>query len=390
MGLFDVVEEQKDGLDIIRVIVASGSEKPYYKKRFGMTPKGCYVRIGTASEPMTQSMIDNIFSKRTRNSIGKIRANRQDLTFEQLKIYYEGKGLPLNSKFASNLGLQTEQGTYNYVGYLMADNNALSVKVAKYKGQNRIHLIENNEYGYCSIVKATKQVLDKIDLENRTRSRITSKDRIDTRMWNAIAIREAVVNAIVHNDYTREVPPKFELFDDRIEITSAGGLPEALNEEEFFMGYSVPRNQELMRIYKDLELVEHLGSGVPRILETYPKKCFVFTENFIRMVFPNAWNLNEEIQSQPNTMQAPCKYRASTIQVCEVVLNLNGEIDRSSLQQKLGLANRDHFRKAFLNPAINEGFIEMTIPDKPNSRMQKYRLTLKGQELQEQLKKNNR
>ena len=78
------------------------------------------------------------------------------------------------------------------------------------------------------------------------------------------------------------------------------------------------------------------------------------------------------------------------MQVCEVVLNLNDEMDRSSLQQKLGLANRDYFRKSFLNPAINEGFIEMTIPDKPTSRMQKYRLTLKGQELQEQLKKNNK
>lgn len=75
------------------------------------------------------------------------------------------------------------------------------------------------------------------------------------------------------------------------------------------------------------------------------------------------------------------------MQVCEVVLNLNDEMERSSLQQKLGLANRDRFRKSFLNPAINEGFIEMTIPDKPNSRMQKYRLTLKGQELQVQLKK---
>ena len=75
------------------------------------------------------------------------------------------------------------------------------------------------------------------------------------------------------------------------------------------------------------------------------------------------------------------------MQVCEVVLNINDKMARSSLQQKLGLANRDHFRKSFLNPAINEGFIEMTIPDKPNSRMQKYRLTLKGQELQEQLKK---
>lgn len=242
--------------------------------------------------------------------------------------------------------------------------------------------------GYCSIVKATKQVLDKIDLENRTRSRITSKDRIDTRMWNAIAIREAVINAIVHNDYTREVPPKFELFDDRIEITSAGGLPESLNEEEFFMGYSVPRNQELMRIYKDLELVEHLGSGVPRILETYSKECFVFTENFIRMVFPNAWNLNEEDKSNKQVTQQVTQQ--VTNEVIALVLLVNQEQKREELQNLLALKDRENFRRSYLQPAIKEGFIEMTIPDKPNSRMQKYRLTLKGQDLQEQLKKNNK
>ena len=70
--------------------------------------------------------------------------------------------------------------------------------------------------------------------------------------------------AIVHNDYTSEVPPKFEFFDDRIEITSFGSLPQGLTESEFFEGYSVPRNKELMRIFRDLDLVEHLGSGVPR------------------------------------------------------------------------------------------------------------------------------
>ena len=57
------------------------------------------------------------------------------------------------------------------------------------------------------------------------------------RLWNPVALREAIINAIVHNDYTREVPPKFEMFSDRIEITSAGGLPEDLSKEEFFQGF---------------------------------------------------------------------------------------------------------------------------------------------------------
>lgn len=237
LGLFDVVSEHKDGLDIIKLIVASGIEKPYFLKKYGMTEKGAFIRIGTASEPMPQKMIDTLFAKRTRNSISKIKSNRQDLTFEQLKIYYEATGSKLNEKFATNLELVNEDGFLNYVGYLLADHNGTSIKVAKYKGLSRVNLIENNEYGYCSLIKATKQVLDKLELENKTITKITSKERENQRLWDAIALREAVINAIIHNDYTNEVPPKFKIFDDRIEITSAGGLPDALNQEEFLKAF---------------------------------------------------------------------------------------------------------------------------------------------------------
>ncbi|MDD5699379.1 MAG: ATP-binding protein [Victivallaceae bacterium] len=231
-------------------------------------------------------MIEELFSSRTRNSIGKIKAPRQDLSFEQLKIYYDESGLHLGDKFASNLELLTEAGEYNYAGYLLADKNGNSIKVAKYAGKDRIDLIESNEYGYYSLIKAAKQVLDKLDLENKTATKITSKERIDTRLWNAVALREAVTNAIIHNDYSNEIPPKFEIFSDRLEITSAGGIPQGLDQDEFFEGYSVPRNKEFMRIFKDLEMVEYLGSGLPRILKVYSKDCFVFSANFLRIIFP--------------------------------------------------------------------------------------------------------
>ncbi|HCY24544.1 MAG TPA: transcriptional regulator [Bacteroidales bacterium] len=292
MGLFDVVCEQKEGVDIIKIIVLSGSEKPYFLKKFGMTEKGCFIRIGSASEPMPQRIIDELFAKRTRNSISKIKSNRQDLHFEQLKIYYEERGLKLNARFTTNLELLNADGDLNYVAYLLSDTNGLSIKVAKYKGLNRVELIENNEYGYCSLIKATKQVLDKIELENKTRAKITSKEREDSRLWNPVAMREAIINAIVHNDYTNEVPPKFEIFADRIEITSAGSLPDSISLEEFFEGISVPRNKELMRVFKDLELVEQLGSGIPRILESYGRECFKFTANFLRMTFPATGNVH--------------------------------------------------------------------------------------------------
>ena len=161
MGLFDVSAETIDSKNVIKITLASGTEKPYYIKKLGMSEKGTFIRIGTAAEPMPIKMIESLFAKRTRNSIGKIKSPNQNLTFEQLKIYYEGSGKELNQQFAPNLELLTEEGQYNYVAYLLADTNGISVKVAKYDGLDRVDLIENNEYGYCSLIKATKQVLDR-------------------------------------------------------------------------------------------------------------------------------------------------------------------------------------------------------------------------------------
>lgn len=284
LGLFDVALEHFQEQNIIKIILASGSEKPYYIKKRGMSEKGCFIRIGSASEPMPGTMIEDLFSKRVRTTLSKIPSPRQELTFEQLRIYYASKHLRLNDNFAKNLEFLTETGKYNYVAYLMADENNVSIKVAKYKGGDRIDLVENNEYGYTSLIKATKAVLDKLEIENTTFAKITSKERIETHLWNPIAIREAVINAIIHNDYTNEIPPKFEIFEERLEITSAGSLPLGISKEEFFNGVSNPRNREIMRIFKDLEMVEQLGSGVPRILQVYGRESFVFMQNFTRMV----------------------------------------------------------------------------------------------------------
>ena len=285
LGLFEVILETIEEKSVIKIIIASGRETPYYIKKNGMSEKGCYIRVGSSSEPMSQTMIEDLFAKRVRNSLGNIKSRRQDLTFEQLKIYYEEKGLKLNEKFASNLELLTDDGYYNYVAYLMADSNGVSIKVAKYAGTNKVDLIENNEYGYCSLIKATKRVLEKLEIENKTAALITSTTRKEQPLWNKVALREAVINAIVHNDYTTENPPVFEIFSDRIEITSTGGLSIIKNIDDFFSGYSNPTSRELMRIYKDLELVEHLGSGLNRILEAYDKDSFVIKQNYMKNIF---------------------------------------------------------------------------------------------------------
>ncbi|MDX2469733.1 MAG: ATP-binding protein, partial [SAR324 cluster bacterium] len=312
---------------------------------------------------MTQRVIEDLFSRRVRNSIGSIKSREQALNFEQLKIYYNETSVNLNKQFAHNLELLTADGAYNYAAYLLSDVNGLSVKVAKYSGINRVNLIENEEYGYCSIIKATKAVLEKLKVENKTFAHITFDKREEQKLINPIALREAVINAIIHNDYSNEVPPKFELFDDRLEITSAGAIPSGFDEEEFFMGYSVPQNKELMRVFRDLDMVEQLGSGVPRILESYPRTIYNFTANFIRLVLP--FDKKNDITTEQATEQA-------TEQVNKVLEFCKEGRSRKEIQEFLGLKHREHFRSEILNPLLEQGLLKLTLPEKPKSPKQKY------------------
>jgi predicted HTH transcriptional regulator len=195
--------------------------------------------------------------------------------------------LKLNDQFDDNLDLRNSDGAYNFLAYLLADNNGASIKVAKYAGMDKIDLIENEEYGYRCLITAIYRVLDKLAVENKTFAKITSRNRLERKLINQVALREAFINAVVHNDYSLGWPV-VEFFSDRVTITSTGGLVEGLSKEDFFSGRSMLRNRELMRVFKDVELVEGLGSGVRRILEAYDRSVFEITPSFIVVTFPYA------------------------------------------------------------------------------------------------------
>ena len=141
------------------------------------------------------------------------------------------------------------------------------------------------EYGNRCLITATQRLLDRLDVENTTYAKIEYFGRKEQEKIDSKALKEAVINAIVHNDYSYGNSPIVELYSDRVEITSAGGLPQELSQEEFLEGVTAPRNKELIRVFKDVDLIENIGSGVLRILDAYDKSCFRFMEHFLRVSF---------------------------------------------------------------------------------------------------------
>ena len=101
---------------------------------------------------MTDKMIDEMYSSRIHASISIMASPRQNPTFNQLKANHAAKGIILNDRFADSLGLLTTDGRYNFLAYLLADENDMSMKVAKYAGTDKCDLLESTEYGYCCLI----------------------------------------------------------------------------------------------------------------------------------------------------------------------------------------------------------------------------------------------
>lgn len=377
LGLFDVTVETIDNKEVIKVIISSGTEKPYYLRKKGRTPEGCYIRVGSSKERMTERMIDDMYARRIKNTLKEIDSPRQELTFNQLKIYYEEHGLKLNDNFLQNLDLLTSEGKYNYNAFLLADENTVSIKLVRYLGTNKLELLENLEFGNRCLITATQRILDRLDVENTTYAKIEYFGRKEQEKIDSKALKEAVINAIVHNDYSYGNSPIIELYSDRIEITSAGGLPQELSQEEFLEGVTAPRNKELIRVFKDVDLIENIGSGVLRILDAYDKSCFKFMDHFLRVSFKykeNPFEYNEKTDKITNKKTDKITTKKIKTKPQEKdILSFCGEAKTlREIAEHFGFKDIATFRKNYLNNLIENDKIKMTIPDKPKSRNQKY------------------
>jgi len=148
----------------------------------------------------------------------------------------------------------------------------------------------------------------------------------------------------------------------------------------------IPRNKELMRVFKDLEMVEHLGSGLPRITEFYGPECFRFTENFLRITFAASRSVYADEETAPvagqvtDPVEAPVEAPVHLTETERKILAAvaSQPLGRSALLSALGYGQPTGNYKAAMARLLQAGLIEPTLPDKPNSRLQQYSLTDKG------------
>lgn len=206
-----------------------------------------------------------------------------------------------------------------------------------------------------------------------------SAKRIDSPLYPEDAVREALINALAHRDYSSTAGGvSIHIFPTRLEIWNSGALPEGITAEHLATGHiSVLRNPDIAHVLYLRGLMEKAGRGTVLMY----KQC-------------EANNLPAPVwQSDPAlgvrvTFQTGEVTEEVTEEVMRVLHVMTDSMKRSEIQDQLGLKHEEHFRRAYLLPAMEAGLIEMTIPDKPRSRLQQYRLTGKGLQFLKQTEKS--
>lgn len=193
------------------------------------------------------------------------------------------------------------------------------------------------------------------------------------------AIRELVINTIIHRDYTSPVDSIIKVYDDKIELFNPGKLPDGLTITKLLKGdyVSIARNKKIAEAFKSAGLIEKYGSGIKRILNGF-KEYGLPTPEFREMsggFMVTVYNKTEQVTEQV----AEQATEQVTKQVERLLFSLRGKtLSSSVLMRKLGLSHRPTFLYNYIRPAIQYRLIEMTIPGKPPSGLQRYRLTNKG------------
>ena len=157
-------------------------------------------------------------------------------------------------------------------------------------GKNKLEFKDRKEFT-GSVLKQANEAFEYLNLFNRIKGKIVGLERVDTRDYPEYALREALLNAIIHRDYNFTGSILISLFDDRFEITSLGGLVKGLNMADLYYGVSESRNPNLANVFYRLKYVESFGTGIERIFESYEnydkKPLLLNTENTFKVVLYN-------------------------------------------------------------------------------------------------------
>lgn len=285
---YETIEEA--GKKIVVVDIQRGTDRPYYLAKKGMRPEGVYVRQGYSSVPATDTAILRMIKETDGDRFEAMRSLNQELTFEAVKKEFELRKVEFGPQQMRTLKLIDQDNLYSNLALLLSDQCVHTIKAAVFQGKDQTIFKDRREFS-GSLMKQMNEVYDFIDFRNQTRATIEKLRRIDVRDYPEIAVRESLLNLLVHRDYSFSASAFIRIYEDRIELVSIGGLMPGIELEDIMEGISVCRNQDLANVFYRLHLIEAYGTGMEKIMKAYEgmkeKPEIQTTKNTFKIILPN-------------------------------------------------------------------------------------------------------
>ena len=279
-----------DGKAVVAVNIQRGTNRPYYLAKKGLRPEGVYVRQGYSSVPATDTAIRQMIKETDGDSFENMRSINQALTFEATKKEFEKRNVVFGQPQMQTLKIVSADGIYTNLGLLLSEQCPHTIKVAVFEGINQNVFKDRREFS-GSLMQQLNEVYDYIDFHNQTHATFRKLLRIDTRDYPEVAVREALLNTLVHRDYSFRASTLISIYDDRIEFVSIGGLLPGLELDDLMMGVSVCRNPHLANVFYRLQLIEAYGTGMKKIMGAYANALvqpkIKTTNNAFKIILPN-------------------------------------------------------------------------------------------------------
>ena len=367
--------EVMDGKQVVVVTIQRGTARPYYLHGKGVRPEGVYVRQGSSSVPASEAAILRMIKETSNDSYEDERSLNQELTFGKTAEYFAQKGLDFGDAQKRTLNIIGTDGTYTNLGMLLSDQCVHTIKLAVFEGSNKIVFKDRKELS-GSLFEQLEGAFSYIDNFNRTRAEFAGLYRIDTRDYPTEALREALLNAIVHKDYGFSASILISVFDNRIEIVTVGGLVHGITFDDIMLGVSALRNQHLANVFYRLKLIEAYGTGLLKINEAYSehyvKPRIEVTDNAFKITLPNV-NFAKEgrVVSEAHTGQQQFINNVTREKLILNLLKTKQEITRNDIQNALKVSQATAILVA--RDLVERGILEKV----GNGRMLRYRLTQK-------------
>lgn len=321
-----------DNKKVVRITVSEGTNKPYYLRSKGLKPSGVYVRQGTLSAPASSEQIRKMIKESDGDVFEEMRSLNQQLTFESAKRAFARYNTEFNETKYSALGIKGTDGLFTNLGLILSDNCSHTIKIAVFADSSNTEFRDNKEFG-GSVFSQLEDAFNYLMLCNKTAATFEGLERIESRDYPEEAVREALLNAIVHRDYSFSGSIIINVNNTETEFISIGGLVPGLSAEDIRTGISQPRNPKLAEVFHRLHLIESYGTGIRRIYKLY-ENCAAqphieVTANTFKIVLPN---MNEN--------QSAAKHKPEISERMKTVLGFiskNGAITDTEISNLLNL-----------------------------------------------------